>query len=66
MKCGIERMEINYSFYFLAFFFFFLRKVIKKLLTFCYWKDRKVHPDLRRRPSGCVQFKTDRQSDLYR
>ncbi len=29
-------------------------------------KDRKVYPDLRRRPSGCVQFKTDRQSDLYR
>lgn len=62
MKCEIERMEINYTFYFFAFF----EKVIKKLLTFCYWKDRKVHPDLRRRPSGCVQFKTDRQSDLYR
>ena len=62
MKCEIERMEINYTFYFLAFF----EKVIKKLLTFCYWKDRKVHPDLRRRPSGCVQFKTDCQSDLYR
>ena len=26
-------MEINYTFYFFA----FLRKMIKKLLTFCYW-----------------------------
>ena len=33
MKCEIERMEINYTFYFFA----FLRKMIKKLLTFCYW-----------------------------
>ena len=33
MKCEIERMEINYTFYFFAFF----EKVIKKLLTFCYW-----------------------------
>ena len=41
MKCEIERMEINYTFYFFA----FLRKMIKKLLTFCYWKDRQVHPD---------------------
>ena len=36
MKCEIERMEINYTFYFFA----FLKKVIKKLLTFCYWVDR--------------------------
>ena len=28
-------MEINYTFYFFAFF----EKVIKKLLTFCYWQD---------------------------
>ena len=41
MKCEIERMEINYAFYFFAFF----KKVIKKLLTFCYWKDGKVYPD---------------------
>lgn len=34
MKCEIERMEIIYTFYFFA----FLKKVIKKLLTFCYWK----------------------------
>ena len=34
MKCEIERMEINYAFYFLS----FLEKVIKKLLTFCYWE----------------------------
>ena len=61
MKCEIERMEINYTFYFFA----FLRKMIKKLLTFCYWKDRKVHPDLCRRPSGCVQFKADRKPDLH-
>ena len=33
MKCEIERMEIIYTFYFFA----FLKKVIKKLLTFCYW-----------------------------
>ena len=37
MKCEIERMEINYTFYFFA----FLRKMIKKLLTFCYWKTAK-------------------------
>ena len=30
-------MEIIYTFYFFA----FLKKVIKKLLTFCYWKDMK-------------------------
>ena len=35
MKCEIERMEINYTFYFFAFF----EKVIKKLLTFCYWQN---------------------------
>ena len=35
MKCEIERMEINYTFYFFAFF----EKVIKKLLTFCDWQD---------------------------
>ena len=38
MKCEIERMEINYTFYFFA----FLRKMIKKLLTFCYWSDPAV------------------------
>ena len=32
MKCEIERMEINYTFYLFA----FLKKAIKKLLTFCY------------------------------
>ena len=40
MKCEIERMEINYTFYFFA----FLRKMIKKLLTFCYWKNSQVDP----------------------
>ena len=34
-------MEINYTFYFFA----FLRKMIKKLLTFCYWQDGKKHFD---------------------
>ena len=34
MKCEIERMEIIYTFYFFA---FFGKKLIKKLLTFCYW-----------------------------
>jgi len=41
MKCEIERMEINYTFYFFA----FLRKMIKKLLTFCYWQNREVDFD---------------------
>ena len=41
VKCEIERMEIIYTFYFFA----FLKKVIKKLLTFCYWKDGKAYPD---------------------
>ena len=45
MKCEIERMEINYTFYFFA----FLRKMIKKLLTFCYWKNRQEHLDFLRR-----------------
>ena len=45
MKCEIERMEIIYTFYFLAFF----EKVIKKLLTFCYWKNRQEYIDLLRR-----------------
>lgn len=44
MKCEIERMEINYTFYFFA----FLRKMIKKLLTFCYWKNCEVDPDFLR------------------
>ena len=34
MKCETERMEIIYTFYFFA----FLKKVIKKLLTFYYWR----------------------------
>ena len=33
-------MEIIYTFYFFA----FLKKVIKKLLTFCYWKNSEVDP----------------------
>ena len=41
MKCEIERMEINYTFYFFA----FLRKMIKKLLTFCYWQNSEVDFD---------------------
>ena len=31
-------MEINYTFYFFA----FLRKMIKKLLTFCYWINKEM------------------------
>ena len=61
MKCEIERMEINYTFYFFA----FLKKVIKKLLTFCYWKDRKVYFDIGWCTSGSVQSETNRQPDLY-
>ena len=41
MKCEIERMEINYTFYFFAFF----EKVIKKLLTFCYLQNCKIDFD---------------------
>ena len=37
MKCEIECMEIIYTFY----FFSFLKKVIKKLLTFCYWQNEQ-------------------------
>ena len=52
-------MEINYTFYFFA----FLRKMIKKLLTFCYWQDRKIHFGQR----GCapcrVQSAVHRQAD---
>ena len=38
MKCEIERMGNNL---YVLIFFAFLKKVIKKLLTFCYWQDRK-------------------------
>ena len=47
MKCEIERMEINYTFYFFA----FLRKMIKKLLTFCYWQDSQKYSDFLRFPA---------------
>lgn len=62
MKCEIERMEIIYTFYFFAFF----EKVIKKLLTFCYWQDCEIYFDFCWCPSGSVQSETDCQSDLYR
>ena len=52
MKCEIERMEINYTFYFFA----FLRKMIKKLLTFCYWQDLKVDSCELRRTSGSLRY----------
>ena len=35
-------MEINYTFYFFA----FLKKMIKKLLTFCYWCNQCAFHDL--------------------
>ena len=38
MKSETERMEIIYTFYYFA----LLKKVIKKLLTFCYWQDDGV------------------------
>ena len=38
MKCEIERMEINYTFYFFA----FLRKMIKKLMTFWNWQNGEI------------------------
>ena len=43
-------MEINYAFYFFAFF----KKVIKKLLTFCYWQNRQVDFDFLRCASGRI------------
>ena len=52
MKCEIERMEINYTFYFFAFF----EKVIKKLLTFCYWQDLKVDSGELWRTSGSLRY----------
>ncbi len=52
MKCEIERMEINYTFYFFAFF----EKVIKKLLTFCYWQDLKIHPHFLRCPACSLRY----------
>ena len=39
-------------------FFAFFEKVIKKLLTFCYWQDRKVYFDIGWCPSGSVQSET--------
>jgi len=59
MKCEIERMEINYTFYFFA----FLRKMIKKLLTFCYWQNREVHSGQRGCTLGCIQSAVHRQAD---
>ena len=50
MKCEIERMEIIYTFYFFA----FLKKVIKKLLTFCYWQDSQKHLDFLRCKTGSL------------
>ena len=43
-------MEINYTFYFFA----FLRKMIKKLLTFCYWQNGEVDPYFLRRKAGSL------------
>ena len=43
-------MEINYTFYFFA----FLRKMIKKLLTFCYWQDCKIHSGVGGGAAGSV------------
>jgi len=43
-------MEINYTFYFFA----FLRKMIKKLLTFCYWQDSQKHLDFLRCEAGSL------------
>ena len=50
MTCEIERMEINYTFYFFA----FLRKMIKKLLTFCYWMYRLF---LLQKTGNCILVK---------
>ena len=52
-------MEINYTFYFFA----FLRKMIKKLLTFCYWQNRKIYPRQRGCTLGCIQSAVHRQAD---
>ena len=41
MKSERRAYREIYAFYFFA----FLKKVIKKLLTFCYWKDSKIYSD---------------------
>ena len=60
-------MEINYTFYFFA----FLRKMIKKLLTFCYWKsdcmdvisqEGKVYPQ---EQDSTVRLKAELAYDEY-
>ena len=53
-------MEIIYTFYFFA----FLKKVIKKLLTFCYWSYEQIYFSLWRRKTDSVlnaAVKPDRQ-----
>ena len=60
MKCEIERMEINYTFYFFA----FLRKMIKKLLTFCYWQDSEKHTYLMRREVSPIRQCSDTLSHI--
>ncbi|BFK64526.1 hypothetical protein I2700191B6_08790 [Dorea formicigenerans] len=42
MKSERRAYREIYAFYF---FCLFLKKVIKKLLTFCYWKDSKIYSD---------------------
>ena len=59
MKCEIERMEINYTFYFFA----FLRKMIKKLLTFCYWQNAKIYPDLVQCSAGSLRYSGSARHD---
>ena len=43
MKSERRAYREIYAFYF---FCLFLKKVIKKLLTFCYWKDSKKYFDI--------------------
>ena len=63
MQCEIGRMEINYTFYFFAFF----EKVIKKLLTFCYWEYDEIFNLLNKKSSetGETQF-TEEENQQFK
>ena len=51
MKSERRAYREIYAFYF---FCLFLKKVIKKLLTFCYWKNSEVDPYFLRRQTCTI------------
>ena len=56
-------MEIIYTFYFFA----FLKKVIKKLLTFCYWSYKQIYFSLWRRKtdSCCIKCSCKTRQQIF-